>query len=79
MILDGLRFFALMSSVIAFREGYPSVPDTPDNETDLVKEVRSLSEELGVAERLFAFKAINQWVTSTETEWESMDCVWNWT
>lgn len=53
-----LRFFALMSSVIAFREGYPSVPETPDNETDLVNEVRSLSEELGVAERLFAFKAI---------------------
>ena len=51
-----LRFFALMSSVIAGREGYPRVPDTPDNKTDLVSEIRALSKELGVAERLIAFK-----------------------
>ena len=58
-----LRFFALMSSVIAVREGYPKVPGTPDNKTALVNEVRALAKELGVAEQLVTFKAI-----TTETQ-----------
>ena len=53
-----LRFFALMSSVIAVREGYPKVPNTPDNETVLVNEVRALAIELGAVEQLVTFKAI---------------------
>ena len=53
-----LRFFALMSSVIADREGMPTVPDTPNATTDLVREVRALAIDLEVSEQLNAFRAI---------------------
>ena len=52
------RFFALMSSVVAAQENSPRVPGTPKNETDLAREVRTLATELGVTERLSAFRAI---------------------
>ncbi len=53
-----LRFFALMSSVIADREGMPTVPDTPNAPTDLVREVRTLASDLEVSKQLDAFRAI---------------------
>ena len=53
-----LRFFALMSSVIATQEDSPGVPDTPNKTSDLVREVGALATELDVTERLNAFKAI---------------------
>jgi hypothetical protein len=42
------RFFALTSSAIAVREGYPIVPDTPVRVDDLVGELRALATELKV-------------------------------
>ena len=55
-----LRFFALMSSVIAERENAVSVPDTPRNKAKLVDEVRALATELEVTGQLNAFKAITR-------------------
>lgn len=45
---DWRRFFALMSSAIAFREGCPPVPGTPVQMDDLVKELRELTKKLKV-------------------------------
>lgn len=47
-----------MSSVIAAKEASPSVPGTPETDEDLAHEVRALATELGVTERLNAFRAI---------------------
>jgi hypothetical protein len=52
-----LRFFAVMSSVLARREGTPTVPGTPDNLEDLTKEVRALAKRLGVIHRLRVYGA----------------------
>ncbi|MEO6050254.1 MAG: RelA/SpoT domain-containing protein [Pyrinomonadaceae bacterium] len=43
-----LRFFALSSSVFAIREGCPIVPGTPENQQDLLSELRSLWQGLNV-------------------------------
>ena len=53
-----LRFFALMSSVVALREGYPIVPSTPVAEQDLVHEIRRCSQELDVLDRLATFQRV---------------------
>ena len=53
-----LRFFALMSSVVALREGYPIVPNTPLSEQDLVNEIRMCSQELGALDRLSTFQRV---------------------
>ena len=45
---DWLRFFALMSSAIALREKCPAVPGTPEDKDELKKELKALSESLGV-------------------------------
>jgi hypothetical protein len=50
-----LRFFALMGSEIAMREGTPLVPDTPTDSTTLRRELRRHTRELGVVERLTAY------------------------
>ena len=42
------RFFALMGTVIALREGCPPVPDTPTDERALVHELRTLYDDLQV-------------------------------
>lgn len=52
---DWLRFFALMSSEIARREGTPLVPGTPESEAELAKELSELTQSLGVVERLAAY------------------------
>lgn len=54
---EWLRFFALMSSEIAHREGTPIIPDTPEDPDELVREVKALAERLTVAERLRAYQA----------------------
>ena len=51
-----LRFFALMSTAIAQREGTPEVPGTPTNRRELVGEIRECDRTLGVSERLEAFQ-----------------------
>lgn len=52
---EWLRFFALMSSEIAFREGTPRVPNTPEDHGELIDEIRTLSQSLGVIDRLTAY------------------------
>ena len=53
-----LRFFALMSSAIALREGTPLVPNTPTDEMEIIEELRLCDEELQISERLFAFEGV---------------------
>jgi len=50
-----LRFFALMSSALAIREGTPCVPGTPENPADLGKELRKSVKKLDVVDRLQAY------------------------
>lgn len=57
-----LRFFSLMSSALALREGTPIVPDTPSDPEDLIEELRELAAELQVVDRLGAFGAAMQHV-----------------
>lgn len=54
---DWLRFFALMGTEIAFREGSPAVPDTPTDRAELKAELREHTERLNVENRLHAFGA----------------------
>jgi hypothetical protein len=49
------RFFVLMASAIAFREGQPIIPGTPENEQVMLEEVRALGEELHVVQTLMAW------------------------
>ncbi len=53
---DWLRFFALMSSVIAEREGTTVVPDTPANRSKLISEIRQHDQTLGISRRLAVFQ-----------------------
>ena len=53
-----LRFFALMSSAIALREGMSLVPNTPTSERGIIEEIRSCNEELQISERISAFEGI---------------------
>jgi ppGpp synthetase/RelA/SpoT-type nucleotidyltranferase len=50
-----LRFFALMSSWLAMREGTATVPETPDDPTALARELRRYARRLDVVERLAAY------------------------
>ena len=53
---DWLRFFALMSSEIAFQEKTPTVPGTPTKRDELRYEIRSLAQKLDVISRLGAYQ-----------------------
>jgi hypothetical protein len=46
------RFFALMGSALALREGTPLVPGTPEASEELTRELRELTKELKVRPRL---------------------------
>lgn len=52
---EWLRFFALVSSAFAAREGCTSVPDTPDEYQKLLHDIREQENRLKVADRLDAF------------------------
>jgi len=45
---DWKRFFALMSSAIALREGTPMVPGTPEDTSTLIDELRAVARSLDV-------------------------------
>jgi hypothetical protein len=62
---DWLRFFALMSSALALREGTPSVPGTPEDTAALTKELRSYVKKLKVIDRLQAYGTTLQHVERT--------------
>ena len=53
-----LRFFALMSSAFALREGTSLVPNTPTNESEITEEIRLCNEELQISERISAFEGV---------------------
>ena len=55
-----LRFFALMSTAIAQREGTPEVPETPTNPRELVEEIEECDRILGVSGRLAAFQHLTR-------------------
>jgi hypothetical protein len=52
---DWLRFFALMSSALALREGTPLVPGTPADPEELIRELRGYTQRLDVIKRLNAY------------------------
>src|SRR5207302_3746946 len=52
---EWLRFFALMGSSLALREGTPTVPDTPTDPDELVSELRRYAAKLDVLNRLTAY------------------------
>jgi hypothetical protein len=64
-----LRFFALMGSIIALREGASAlVPNTPSTKTELAKELRVLSGKLNVLSNLKMFgDALNVGEQATAT------------
>ena len=47
-----LRFFELMSSAIAMREGYPIVPKTPPDTDALISEILECDQEASILNRL---------------------------
>ena len=53
-----LRFFALMSTVIAQREGMPGIPNTPTSRSKLLTEIRECDQLLGISEQLAAFQSL---------------------
>ena len=55
--VDYKRFFSLMGSWIAYQEGTKPVPDTPESPDMLVTELRQLSTQLNMSDRLKAFRA----------------------
>ena len=57
-----LRFFALMSSAIALREGTPLVPNTPTNQQAIIDEIMRCNEELEISDRLSAFQRVTDHV-----------------
>lgn len=52
---EWLRFFALMGSALAIREGTPLVPGTPEKKKDLEAELRELADGLRVEQVLTAY------------------------
>lgn len=52
---DWLRFFQLMATVIALKEGTPPVPNTPVEAKLLIEELRICSEKLQVERRLSTY------------------------
>ncbi len=61
---EWLRFFALMSSELAMREGSPIVPETPEDPEELHAEIRGLAQRLDVVNRLTAYGAALQYLES---------------
>ena len=53
--MDWLRFFALMGSALAVREGQELVPGTPKGERELKREIREHAASLNVINHLHAF------------------------
>ena len=53
---DWLRFFVLMSTVLAQKEKRPIVPDTPANHGELIRELRYYADKLDVVNKLDAYR-----------------------
>lgn len=63
-----LRFFALMSSALALREGTKPVPGTPTDSAELVSELRRYVADLDVLARLAAFNTVVQYAEGRLSE-----------
>lgn len=55
---DWLRFFALVSSAFALKEGCPGVPGTPRDRTALVEEIGAFMDRLGAVDRFIEYRAL---------------------
>lgn len=53
---DILRFFSLVSSLIAIKENMPLVPDTPNNLDDLIAEIRKIDKKKNIIDTLSAIR-----------------------
>ena len=53
---EWLRFFELMGTVIAVKEGTPRVAKTPDNNVELIENVREYEKNLDIIRRLENFR-----------------------
>lgn len=65
---DWLRFFVLMGTAHALREGRTPVPCSPADVGALQEELRSLCDELGVLGRLDAYRASLRMAQLTDTK-----------
>lgn len=65
---DWLRFFALMSTALAFREGSSPVPNTPTRPDDLRDELRVYTQRLDVINRLTTFGQALRTLEPTNTQ-----------
>lgn len=63
---DWRRFFALISSAFAIKEGTNLVPNTPQNEQELYKEIKLLAERLDVINTLSGYKHLIKNITDNE-------------
>jgi Region found in RelA / SpoT proteins len=74
------RFFALMSSAIAYRESSPLVPSTPSDARELERELRRSQKLLQVATRLQLYSGIARIVEPpsaiTVSDVQDADRVW---
>lgn len=52
------RFFALMGSVVAKLEKLPLVPDTPEDDVELAKELKIYADHLQVAARMHNYRVL---------------------
>lgn len=55
---EWLRFFALMGSALAMREGTPLVPGTPTDQEALRAEIREHAKRLDVQQKLEAYRSL---------------------
>lgn len=53
-----LRFFVVVSSLFAIKEGCPVVPGTVNDETELVSEIESLNDQHHILDMLKAIRAV---------------------
>lgn len=61
---EWLRFFALMGTALALREGTNPVPNTPTKKKELVDEIRRAEKDLGIIAKLRGFQAsLNEMTT----------------
>jgi hypothetical protein len=65
---DWLRFFILMGTAIAFKEGTPPVPGTPNSYEELLPDLYQYSVKLDVENRLRAFMRAMQ--VLKQPDWE---------
>ncbi len=63
---EWLRFFALMGSELAKRERTPPVPGTPEDAAELRAELRELTRQLDVANRLQMYGAVIKYIDSPD-------------